>query len=101
MLPQLVQHLPNGLDMLFALTLNVDENVIEIHYHNNVKLFDQDLVNIALKHGRYVGQSKKHNLVLEIIIAGPKGRLPFIAFLDFHLIVGIGQIKLGKTLSPI
>ena len=99
MLPQLIQHPPNGLDVLFAFTLTEDENVIKIHYHENVKLFGQDLIDVALKRGRCVGQSKRHNLVLEMVIAGLKGRLPFIVFLDPHLILGIGQIKLGELSS--
>ncbi len=98
-LPQLVQHPSNGLYMLFAFALGVDEDVIEIYYHKIVKLLCQDLVNITLKCGRCVGQSKRHDLIFEVTIAGSKGRLLFIAFPDPHLMVGIGQIKLGETLS--
>ncbi len=65
-----------------------------------VKLFYQDLVNIALEYGRCVGQSKRHHLVLKMAIAGLKGRLPFIAFPDSHSMVGISQIELGETSSP-
>ncbi len=100
MLPQLVQHPLNGLDVLFAFVLGVDEDVIKIHYDENVELLCQDLVDIALKCGRCVGQSKRHHLVLKMAIAGPEGHLPFISFLNPHLMVGISQIKLGKTLSP-
>ncbi len=76
--------------MLFAFALGIDEDVIEIHYHKNVELFYHDLVDITLKCGRRVGQSKRHDLVFEVTIAGPEGRLPLIAFLDPHLIVSIG-----------
>ncbi len=86
--------------MLFALAFSVDEDVIEIHYHKNVKFFGQDLVDVTLKRGRCVGQSERHDLVLEMAIAGTEGRLPFIAFFDPHLMVGIGQIELDETLSP-
>ena len=99
-LPQLVQHLPNGLDVLFALTLSVNENVIELHHHKNVKLLGQDLVDIALKYGRCVSQSKRYNLVLKMAIAGHESRFPFIAFPNPHLMVDIGQIELGETSSP-
>ncbi len=99
MLPQLIQHLSNDLYMLFVLALSVDKDVIEIHYHENVELHGQDLVNITQKRGRYVGQSERHDLVLKMTIAGPEGRFPFIAFFDPYLIVGIGQIELGETLS--
>ncbi len=100
MLPQLVQHLSNGLYVLFAFVLGVDEDVIEIHYNKNVDLFCQDLVDITLKRGRRVGQSKRHDLIFKVTIAGFEGRLLFVAFPDPHSMVGIGQIKLSKTSSP-
>ena len=85
--------------MLFALALSVDENVIKIHYHKNVKLICQDLVNVTLKCGWCIGQSEKHDLILEIAIASFEGRLLFVPFPDPHLMVDIGQIKLGEALS--
>ncbi len=96
----MVRYLSNGLDVLFALALSVDEDVIEIHYHENVKLLVQDLVDIALKRSRCIGQSERHDLVLEMAVVGPEGRLPFVAFPDPHSIVGVGQIELGETSSP-
>ncbi len=100
MLPQLVQYPSNGLYILFVLALDVDENVIEVHFHKNVKLLYQDLVDITLKRGQYIGQSKRHDLIFEVTIAGPEGRLLFIAFFDPHSMVGIGQIELSKMSSP-
>ncbi len=96
----MVQHPSNSLDVLSALILSIDEDVIEIHYHKNVELLGQDLVDITLKRGRCVGQSERHDLVLEMAIAGPEGHFSFIAFFDPHLMVGIGQIELGETSSP-
>ncbi len=75
--------------MLFTFALGVDKDVIKIHYHKNVKLLYQDLVDIALKHGRCVGQSKRYHLVLKIAILSLEGHLPFIAFFDPHSMVGI------------
>ncbi len=86
--------------MLFALGLGVDEDVIEIHHHKNVELLYQHLVDVALEDGWCIGQSKRHHLVLEMAIAGFKGRFPFVSFSNPHLIVGISQIKLGKTSNP-
>ncbi len=86
--------------MLFALAFSVDEDVIEIHYYKDVELFGQDLVDVTLKRGRCIGQSERYDLVLEMAIAGPEGRLPFVAFPDPHLMVGVGQIELGETSSP-
>ncbi len=83
--------------MLSSFTFGIDEGIIEVHYHKNVELLYQDLIDIALERSRYIGQSKKHHLVFEMAIAGPEGCFPFIAFSDPHLIVDISQIKLGET----
>ncbi len=100
MLLQLVQYPLNGLYMLFVFTFGVDKDVIEVHYHENVELLCQDLIDVTLKHGRRISQSKRHNLVFEVTIVDPEDCLPFIAFSDPHLMVSIGQIELGETLSP-
>ncbi len=86
--------------MLFAFTLGVDEDVIKVHYHEDVMLLCQNLVDIALEYGRYIGQSKKHYLVLEMAIAGPEDRLSFVSFSNPDSMVGIGQIELGETSNP-
>ncbi len=88
------------MDVLFALALSVDENIIEIYYYEDVELLGQDLVDVTLKRGRCVGQSERHDLVLEMAVAGPEGRLPFVAFLDPHSMVSIGQIELGEQSGP-
>ncbi len=99
MLPQLAQHPSNDLYVLFALVLSVDVNVIKIYYYKNVELFGQDFVDITLKRGWCIGQSKKYNLIFEMTIVGAEGRLLFIAFFNPHSMVDIDQIKLGETLS--
>ncbi len=86
--------------MLFAFVLGVDEDIIEVHYHENVELLCQDHVDVTLKCSQCVGQSKRHDLVFEVTIVGPEDRLPCIAFPDPHLMVGIGQIELGEVSSP-
>ncbi len=97
MLPQLVQYPLNGLDVLFALVLNVDEDVIKVYYQEDVELLCQDLVDVTLTCDRCVGQSERHDLVLKMTIAGPEGRLPFVFFSNPHSMIGIGQIELGET----
>ena len=100
MLLQLVQHPSNSLYVLFALALNIDENVIKVHYLKNVKLFCPDLVNISLQYGWCIGQSKRHDLVFEVVITGLEGRFLFVSFPNPHLVVDIDQIKLGELSSP-
>ncbi len=99
MLLKLLQHPSNCFYVFFAFICGIDEDVIEVHYHENIELLCQDLVNIALKRGRCIGQFKKHDLVFEVAIAGPEGRLLFVAFPDPHSMIGIGLIELGKMSS--
>ncbi len=89
MFSQLLQHQLNSFYVLFSFTFGVDEDVIKVHYYENIKLLCQDLIDIALESGQYIGQSKRHHLVLEIAIAGLEGYFLFIAFFDPHLMVGI------------
>ena len=41
--------------MTLTLILNVDENVIQIYDNEDIKLFCQDLVDIALEAGQSIG----------------------------------------------
>ena len=97
---QLLQHLLNGLYVLFAFVFSIDEDIIEVYYHKNVELLCQDLIDIVLKRGRYVDQSKRHYLILKLAIVDSENCFPFIAFSDSHLIVSISQVELGEMLSP-
>ena len=87
--------------MFFALVFGIDEDVIEVYYYENVEFFYQDLIDIALEYDQCVSQSKRHYLVLKMVVAGFESYLSFIAFPNFYLIVGIGQVELGKTSSLI
>ena len=76
--------------MLFALIFSVDEDVIKVYYHKNVKLLYQNLIDIALEYDWCIDKSERYDLVLEMAIAGLESHLPFISFPDPHSIVGIG-----------
>ena len=76
--------------MLFTFILGIDEDVIKVHYYENIKLFYQDLIDVTLERDQYINQSKRYHLVLKIVITTFKCRFSFIAFFDFYLIVGIG-----------
>ncbi len=99
MLLQLLQHLSNDFHVLFAFAFGIDKDVIEVQYHKNVELLCQDLIDIALKYGQYIGHFRRHYLVLKMAIAGPKSCFLFIALPNPYLIVGIDQIELGEMSS--
>ena len=54
-IPQKVWYLLHGFHVTLTLILSVDEDVIQIHDDEDIELFCQDLVDIALETGRSVG----------------------------------------------
>ncbi len=85
----MIHHPSNGFNMFFFLALNIDENVVKVHNNEDIELFCQDLINIALKHGWYIGQSERYYLVLQLAVVGLENRFPFITFSNSHLMIGI------------
>ncbi len=75
--------------MFISLALSINENVIELHNNKDVKLFCQDLIDVALESCRYISQSKRHYLVLEVVIVNSKGHLLFITFFDLYPMISI------------
>ena len=52
--PQFVQHLLDKIDVSLACILSVDQNIIQVNDHKNVKFFGQDLMYITLEAGWYI-----------------------------------------------
>lgn len=46
-----------------------------------------NLINIVLESCRYIGQSKRHYLRLEMIILGPECCFLFVFFINFYLLI--------------
>ena len=82
--------------MSLAWVLGVDKNVIEVNNDKDIEFLGQDLVNVALKAGRGVGQPKRHYLVLEVAVSSLESRLPFIALFYPHPIVSTCEVELGE-----
>ena len=75
--------------MLFFFVFGIDKDVIKIYYYKDIKLLYSNRVDIALKTGQYVDQSKRYDLIFEVAIVGLKYCLLFITFFKSYLIVGI------------
>ena len=95
--PQLIKNPAHCLDVTFALIFSIDENIIQIHNDEDIELFCKDLIDVALECCRSIGQSKKHYLIFEIVVSGPESSLPLISFANSHLVVGTGEVELGKS----
>ncbi len=99
MFPQLLEYLLYCLDVGLSWILSIDQDVIQVHYNEDIKLFSENLVDVALKTGGCIGKAKEHYLVLEVAISGAKGCLPFVTFSNLHPMIGTSQIQLGKPLG--
>ena len=93
---QLVKNPTYCLDMAFAFIFGVDKNIIQIHNDKNIEFFCEDLIDVALEYCRSAGQSKRHYLIFEVAVSGPKSSFPLIFFANSHPLIGTGKVELGK-----
>lgn len=77
---------------MVGLDFCIDQKVIQIYNNKDVKFLSKDFINIAFKINRSIGESERHNLVLEIAISGLKNIFLFIAFSNSYPIVGTSQV---------
>ena len=49
--PQFVQHSAVNIDVSLACILGVDQDIIQVNNHENVKFFGEDLIHITLEVG--------------------------------------------------
>ena len=84
------------LDLAFAFIFGLDEDIIQIHNDEDIKLFREDFIDVALECYRSVGQSKRHYLIFEIAVSGPESSFPLISFTNSHPVIGTSEVELGK-----
>lgn len=84
---ELFQDLLYDFYVLLVEVLCIDQNIIQVYNHENIKLFNQDLIYISLEAGWSVRLTKKYYLVLKVAVSGEKVRFLFITFLDCHLMI--------------
>lgn len=64
---------------------NINQDIVKINHSKNVKFFNQNNTNIAIKTGKYVKKTEKYNLVLKITILHLKNRFLYIIYSNFYL----------------
>ncbi len=79
--------------------LSIDQDVIQVYHNKDIKLFSENLIDVALKTSGFVKKAKRHYLVLEVVVSGAKDYLLFVTFSNSHLMIGTSQIQLGKPLG--
>ena len=85
--------------MGLAWVFSKDKNIIQINNDKNIKLFDQNLIDVTLEAGWCVRKPKKYYLVLKVAVSNPEDRLPFIALFYLYSMVSTCKVELGKLFS--
>ena len=88
MFSELLQDSAYGFHMWLASIFGVDQDVIQIHHNEDIKLFSKDLIDVALEASWCVRKAEKYYLVLEVAISSAESRLPLVTFPDSHPMVG-------------
>lgn len=70
-----------------AMVFGIDQDIVQVYNNKNIKLLGKDFINIALKAGKNIKESKKHDMVLKMAISSLKNRLLFIAFTNSILVM--------------
>lgn len=78
--------------MCLADVLDTDQNVIQIYYNKDIKLFNKNPIDIALKTVKYIKKFEEHHLVLKVIIFNTKNHLSFVTFLNPYPVIDIDDI---------
>ena len=85
--------------MIISIIFGVNQDVIQVHNDEDVKLLRKDLVDVPLEACWCVCQTEKHHLILEVAISSPERCFPLVSFADFHLVVCTGEVELCKSFS--
>ncbi len=97
---QLLKYPSHFLNVGLSWIFSIDQDVIQVHYNKDIKLFNENFIDVALKTGGCIEKAEGHYLVLKVAVSGTKGRLLFIIFSNLHSMIGTNQIQLGKLLGP-
>jgi len=84
-----------NLFMVSRLIRGVNENVIKVYYHADIKHVGEDVVHEALEGAWGVGKAERHYQPLEGSVLGAEGGFPFVTFADANEMVGVPKIYLG------
>ena len=84
--------------MAFSLVYDIDKNFIQIYNIKNIKLFRNNLIDIALKSCQCIGQFKKHYLIPVMTVSGPESCFLLIFFANHYPMIGTYEFELSKLL---
>lgn len=79
--------------------VDIDQNIIQIDHKQDIKLFKEDFINIALKTSCYIGKSEGHDLIYKVTISSIKSYFPLITLSNFYQMISTSEIYLDKSLG--
>ena len=102
----LAQAFDNELQILLIFFLGAGENknIIKVDYIEDVNVITERTVDIGLKGGRGISQTKRHHKVFIVPITGTKRYFPLVTFPYPYLIIGVSEVDFredDKTVKPI
>ena len=62
----------------------------------DIELLSQDLIDVPVETGQYVGEPKKYYLVLKIAVSSLETCFLFIVFFNSYLMVNTRKVKLDE-----
>src|SRR5579871_6581741 len=85
--------------MLFVLflVLRVNQQIVQVCYHEFVQVWSQHIVDEGLEARRCVGESERHYGVLIVSVSRSECCLPFVTLLDPYLMIGFSNVQLRKN----
>lgn len=81
--------------------ISIDENIIQIYNYQNIKFFNENLVNILQEACKNICRSKRQQLVFVIAISSLEHHLLFAYFANSYPIIYINKVELDKLSSSI
>lgn len=98
---KLIQNLIYGLYIWLAEVFDIDQDILQVYNHKNIKLLGKNIIDITLQASRSIRESKKYELVLKVAMLSPKIYLLSIAFINSHLIISTSQFQLSEMFGLI
>ena len=92
MFPKFSKDPPNAFYVTLAGVFGVNQDIIEVHEDENIKMFYLNFVDIALEADEGVEKTKRHDLVLEIAIPCLKNCFPLVILSNSYLMICVCQI---------
>ena len=90
-LVQVPKHFLNMLDMVLHI-VRIDQDVIKVYYHADIKHICEDRVDKSLKSGWGIGEAKRHHLPFIGAIVSAEGSFPLIILSDVNQMVCMPKI---------